>query len=149
MMGEKVPWRRRIARAAFVCVSNAVLWILIPTLLGSLLSQALPSTPLTVPTFVYAFGAAITGLQTLAALTEGMAISVPFSSGGYIASAYYIWAATDGGNLQLSTMGAGFVLSFAPMVYLIMLPPLFGALRVPVAFLLEGNEVARPVLDEV
>jgi len=149
MMGERIPLSHRVGRAAYVLAFNLVLWVAIPILLSNLLSQALPSSPLAIPAFVYAFGAVITGLQTLAALTEGMAISVPFSSGGYIASAYYIWAVTAGGNLPVNTAGVSLVLSFTPIVFLLMVGPLFGAVRAPLLFLLEQSEVARPVPDEL
>jgi len=149
MMGSKVSWKRRVTRAAYILVFNVVLWIAIPSLLGEVLSQTLPSTPLSSASFIYAFGAVITALQTLAALTEGMAVSVPFNSGGYIASAYYIWAATEGGNLSFSTSGLNIALGFAPIVFLLMLPALFGAVRMPILFLLEQSEVARAIPDEI
>jgi hypothetical protein len=137
-----------VGRAAYILVFNIVLWLAIPILLSNQLSQALPSSPLSEPSFLYAFGAAITGLQTLAALTEGMAVSVPFNSGGYVASAYYIWAVTNGGTLTVTTQGISVVLSFTPLLFLLMLAPLFGAVRAPLAFLLEESEVARPSPDE-
>lgn len=101
------------------------------------------------PAFIYAFGAVITGLQVLGALTEGMAVSVPFVSGSYVVSAYYIWVATSGGNLPLSAAGLAVVLSFRPIVFLLMLPSLFGALRAPLTFLLEESEVARAFPNEL
>ncbi len=148
MLGTKVSRKRRVGRAALVLVFNAALWILLPSLIGGFLAQALPSTPLAVPEFIYAFGAVITGLQVLGALTEGMALSVPFTSGAYVVSAYYIWAATGGGYLPLSAAGINIVLAFQPLVFLIMLPSLFSAIRVPITFLLEKSEVARPMSDE-
>ncbi len=149
MMGARVSLKRRVLKASFVLVLNVVLWILLPTILASYISQALPSSPLTVPVFIYAFGAAITGLQVLGALTGGMALSVPFISGSYLVSAYYIWVATDGGNLPLAAAGVSIVLAFRPLVFLVMLPSLFGAIRTPLTFLLEESEVARPATDEL
>jgi len=149
MIGEKVSLERRVAKASLVAVFNAVLWVLLPSLLGETLSRALPSTPLAIPSFVYAFGAAITALQTVAALTEGMAVSVPFTAGAYVTEAYYIWTATSGGNLALSVSGVSFVIAFAPLVYLMMVPPLFGALRAPITFLLEETEASRPAPDVI
>ncbi len=136
-------------KAALVLVVNSVLWILLPTIIGQYLARALPSSPLAVPTFIYAFGVVITGLQVLGALTEGMALSIPFTSGSYFVSAYYIWAATGGGNLPLTAEGISILLAFRPIVFLLMLPSLFSAVRVPITFLLEQSEVARPAPDEL
>jgi len=138
-----------VAKAALVFVVNAALWILLPGLLGQYLSRALPSTPLAIPTFVYTFGAAITGLLVLGALTEGMATSIPFTSGAYFVQAYYIWTATNGGNIAVSASGTSILLTFVPLVTLLMLPSLFSAIRGPLTFLLEDSEVARQAPDEV
>jgi hypothetical protein len=118
-------------------------------LIGNALSAVSKSIPLTESSFIYAFGATITGLQVLAALTQGMAVSVPFASGSYLASAYFIWAATNGGDIAVLTGGLSVSFSFAPLVYLLMLPLFFGALRAPITFLLEESEVARAVTDVV
>ncbi|MDA4123875.1 MAG: hypothetical protein OK438_00300 [Thaumarchaeota archaeon] len=149
MIGPEVPLSRRVLKATLVLVLNATLWILVPSILGAFISRALPSSPLTIPLFIYEFGAIITGLQVLGALTEGKALSIPFVSGSYVVSAYYIWVATDGGNLPLTAAGVDITLAFRPIVFLIMLPSLFGALRAPLTFLLEESEVARLVPDEV
>ncbi|HMD79295.1 MAG TPA: hypothetical protein VKF39_04850, partial [Nitrososphaerales archaeon] len=93
--------------------------------------------------------AVITGLQVLGALTEGMIISVPFESGGYLAVAIYIYLAVDGGILALTTSGLGFVFSFQPLIFLLVLPPLYGALRTPVTYLMDYHEAARPSPDTV
>jgi hypothetical protein len=134
-------------RAALVLVANLVFWILIPIAIGGLLSKESTPTPLSTPSFIYAFGAVITALQVLAALTQGMAVSVPFNTGSYIAEAYYVWAATNGGSLAISAAGTAVTFDFAPIVYLLMLPLLFNALRFPVTFLLEQSEAARPFSD--
>jgi hypothetical protein len=147
LIGESFPLTHRIFRAALILVANLVFWILIPIALGGLLSKESTSTPLSTPSFVYAFGAAITALQVLAALTQGMAVSVPFNTGSYLTEAYYIWAATDGGKLAISAGGLDVSFGFAPLVYLLMLPLLFNAVRFPVTFLLEQSEVARPFSD--
>jgi len=149
MIGENYTLGHRILRAALVFVANLVFWILIPIAIGGILSKSSTSTPLSTPSFVYAFGAVITALQVLAALTQGMAVSVPFNPGSYIAEAYYIWAATNGGNLAISAGGLDVAFGFAPLVYLLMLPLLFNAVRFPVTFLLEQSEVARPFSDEL
>ncbi len=124
------------------------LWVIIPVVhlqshLQVVAFQALSITP----TFIYTFGAIITGLQVLGALTEGTGASVPFVTGSHIASAYYIYAAVDGGTLALSTAGMGLSLDFRPLLYLMILPSLFGAVRAPLAYLAEEHEAARPAQD--
>lgn len=148
MIGERVSRRSRVLRAIFALAANALLWIVTPSLLGSALHQLDPTSPLGIPAFVYAFGAAITGAFVLAALTHGQALSAVFSAGGYLAEAFYIWTATEGGNLSFNVTGVGIVLGIQPLVYLLMLPSLFSALRAPLTFLLDQSEVARPVPDE-
>ena len=129
-------------------VVNMTLWVIIPSLIFGLISGLLPSSPLAFSrTFIYAFGATITGLQVLGALTEGMGVSIPFVTGSYIASAYYIYAAVDGGMFALSTAGMGLSLDFRPLLYLMMLPSLFGAIRTPLTYLAEEHEAARPATD--
>jgi hypothetical protein len=148
LISERVPLRRRVPKAAFSLVGNVIVWILLPSFISSYLAASLPSIPLANLSFIYAFGAVITGLQVLGALTEGMAVSVPFVAGSYLVSAYYIWAATDGGMIPVSAAGVSIILSFRPLVFLLMVPSLFNAVKAPVTFLLEGNEVTRPSPDE-
>jgi hypothetical protein len=147
---EKVGWGRRVTRAMMLGLLNVILWIFIPTILFQYLASISPgvSIPLT-PTLIYTFGAVITGLQVLGALTEGMIISVPFESGGYLATAVYIYMAVDGGILALTASGLGFVFSFQPLIFLLVLPPLYAALRTPVMYLMEYHEAARPSPDTV
>jgi hypothetical protein len=145
---RRITWKRRISRAIMQLVLNATLWLIMPLLIFGLISKSLPSSPLTITsTFIYAFGATITGLQVLGALTEGMGVSIPLVTGSYIASAYYIYAAVDGGTLALSTSGTGLLLDFRPLLYLMMLPSLFSAIRTPLAYLAEEHEAARPASD--
>lgn len=130
-------------------VLNVTLWVVIPLFIFGLVSQSLPPGSLTTitPTLIYAFGAIITGLQVLGALTEGMGASIPFVTGSHIASAYYIYAAVNGGTLALSAGGMGLSLDFRPLLYLMMLPSLFGALRAPLAYVAEEHEAGRPAQD--
>ena len=147
---EKVGWRRRITRAVLLGVLNVILYILIPSILFQYLTSIAPGVPIPLTqTLIYTFGAVITGLQVLGALTEGMIVSVPFESGGYLATAVYIYMAVDGGTLALSASGLGFVFSIQPLVYILVLPPLYGALRTPLSYLLEYHEAARPSPDTV
>jgi len=110
---------------------------------GSLSSSPMPITS----TFIYTFGAIIIGLQVLAALTEGMTVSVPLVTGSHIAVAYYIYAAVNGGTLALTAAGMGLSLDLRPLLYLMMLPSLFSAVRVPLAYLAEEHEAARAAAD--
>jgi hypothetical protein len=146
----RITRRRRISRAIIQLAINLVLWVIIPLVTLGLVSGSMPSNPLAItPTFIYAFGATITGLQVLGALTEGMATSIPSVTGAHIASAYYIYAAVNGGTLALSTAGVGLSLDFRPLLYLIMLPSLFNAIRAPLVYLTEEHEAARPAPDLV
>ncbi len=128
--------RRRILRATGILILNLVLWILIPQYLGSLLSSRVPSTPLAVPTFIYTFGLIIIALQVVAALTEGMGISFPFVSAYHLVFAYYVWVVTQGGLISVAANGTHIVFYFTPLVYLILVSPLFDAFRAPAAFVL-------------
>jgi len=143
-----VSWRRRISRAIVSLVINLILWVVIPSYLFGLISGLAPSNALTItPAFVYAFGFTITGLQVLGALTEGMAASVPLMTGSYVAMAYYIYAAVNGGTLALTAAGIGISLDFQPLLYLLVLPPLFSAVRTPLTYLADEHEAARPSTD--
>ncbi len=150
MIEEPVGWGRKITHAVWLLVLNLILWVAIPVVIFSLLAQRLPSLPLAYdPGFVYAFGATITGLQVLGALAEGHAIRVPIVSGSYLASAYFIWAITWGGDLSVTSSGLQITLFFQPLVFLLMLPSLFSAVRDPLTYLLEQTEVARLSSDAV
>jgi len=147
---EKVTWERRITRAIMLGLLNGILWIFVPVVLLSYLESIAPgvSIPFT-STLVYTFGAVITGLFVLSALSEGMIVSIPFESGGYLAAAVYIYVAVDGGSLALSASGINFVFSIQPLTFLLVLPPLYGALRVPLSYLLDYHEAARASPDSV
>ena len=141
-------------RASALAVFNTIIWVVIPYFISSQLSR-LPNTATSASPgifslgFVYAFGAIITGLQVLGALTEGMAISVPFLSGSHITSAYYIYSAVSGGTLALEAAGMKLTFSFQPLLFLFILPSMFNAIKEPIEFLLERSEVARSASDLV
>lgn len=150
MSAPEYSWGYRISHAASTALFNVILWILIPSILISQLSGALPASPIPLNTsFVYAFGITITVLQVLAILTMGMALSAPFKSGSYIAEAYYIWAAVNGGSLAFSVQGIGIGLAFQPLLFLLMLLPLFNAVRAPMTYLLEQSEASAAASDAV
>jgi hypothetical protein len=143
MIGEEVRLSRRILMAGAQLVINVILWIVIPSILLSFIRQDIPNIPLAYPNFIYVFGAAITGLQVLRALTEGKAVSVVFASGGNVASAFYIWEAVNGGTLSVTAAGMNVTFVFELLIFLLMLPSLFGAVQAPLVFLLDQSEAAR------
>ena len=143
-----VTWRRRIFRAVVQLVINLVSWVVIPSLIYSAISGLSSSSPLPVNlTFIYAVGATITGLQVMGALTEGMALSVPFVTGSHFTSAYYLYAVVNGGIFAFSAAGVSLSLDFQPLLFLILLPSLFSAVRTPLAYLAEGHEAVKPASD--
>jgi hypothetical protein len=147
---ERVTWRGLIPSAVVQLAVNVVLWVVIPVYVLGLISELLPSSPLPITTTsIIAFGATITGLQFLGALTEGRAVSIPLETGSHIALAYYIYSAVDGGTIALSAAGRSLSLGFQPLLYLMVLPSLFSAVRVPLAYLTDEHEAARPASDSV
>lgn len=136
MSGQVPPLRRRLLKAAGVLVVNIILWIVVPYYIGALIAKQVPSTPLSTPIFVYEFGAIMTAVQVIIALTEGMAVSVPFISASYLIAAYYVWAATNGGNLSFVEQGLTVSIGFQLLVFVLILPSIWGAIRAPVNFLL-------------
>lgn len=144
----RITRRRRIISAILRLIINIISWVIIPTILSNYISTAVPSSSFTLSTtLIYTFGAIITGLQVLSALTEGMAVSIPLVTGSYVAIAYYIYVAVDGGTLALTAAGIGVSLGFQPLLYLVVLPPLFSAIRAPLAYLAEEHEAAQPASD--
>jgi hypothetical protein len=135
--------RRRVLKAVEVVALNVVFWILIPYYAGVLLSSYAPSSPLTIPAFVYEFGLLITVLEVGAALTEGMAVSVPFVSTVSLVSALYLWLALEGGKIAVTAAGIGIVLGFQPLLYLIIVPSLWGAARAPLSYLVRRRAAAK------
>lgn len=149
MMEEPgITWTRRIGRASYALLLNFLLWVLLPAYLSGYISQAGISTPLN-DSFVIAFGATITGLQVMAALSEGSSLAAICSSGSYIAEAYYIWEASDGGRLVLTVHQSQVSLAFQPLLFLLVLPSLFSAVRTPLVYVLDKSEAAGPSKDQV
>jgi len=152
-MGEYVSWRSRILGAAFAAALNIVVWVVVPYFLYSGLLRLEPTASSAASSgifsldFIYTFGAIITGLEVMGALTNGMAVSVPLISGGYIASAYFTYALVNGGTFALDAAGLKFALSFQLLLFLLMLPSLFNAVKGPISFLLERTEAGRGASD--
>jgi hypothetical protein len=144
----EITWSRRIVKVIYVVVINIVLWIVVPNLLISFLARSVPNLEST-GEIIYVYGAIITALQALGALTEGSALSVPFNSGSYIASAYYIYIITNGGLLAFSSRGIALELNFQLLLALMVLASLFNALRYPIVYLLDQSEASKGATDEV
>ena len=133
--------------AVAALVTNLVLWVVIPGAISSLIARTVPGLPLDSLGFVFSFGALITGLHVLGALMDGTALSVPFVAGGHIATAVYLWTALEGGVLSFVAGGSAITLGFEPLLFLMILPLLFSAVRVPVVFLLDSSEAGLPERD--
>jgi hypothetical protein len=147
MISETKPLKRRVFIAIITLVTNFVLWILIPSAISFFIATTMPDLPLANLRFILTFGAIITGLQVLGAITDGLAISVPVFSGAYVASAFYIWEAVEGGTLSFVAAGMPVTVSLRTLVFLLVLPALFNAVRGPVEFLLEKSEAGLPARE--
>ena len=141
MFGQKISTRRRILKASWILALNVLLWIVVPYYAGIFLSKIVPSSPITIPAFVYEFGIVLTILEVAAALTQGMGISVPFISAAALVSALYLWMITNGGNLAVSAQGTTLVLEFQLLVYLLIVPSLWAAVRAPLSYLVHRRSI--------
>lgn len=127
-----------------------MLWIVIPYYVGAFLASRIPNTPLIIPTFVYEFGVLFVILDVGAAFFDGKGVSVPFLSGVAILSAVYLWLITNGGSLTFSTQGTSIALDFQLLVYLLIVPSIWAAIRWPLAYLVyrrsmrEGADALSP-----
>jgi hypothetical protein len=135
MFGTKVTTRRRVLSALWALILNVILWIVIPYYLGIFLASRVPDTPLTIPNFVYEFGIMFIVLDVGAAFFQGMAVSVPFISGAALLTAVYLWLATNGGNLSVTTSGIEIGLGFQLLLYVLVLPSIWAAIRAPLSYL--------------
>lgn len=145
MFGQKISARRRILKASWVLFLNLLVWIIVPYYIGMFLSKWIPSSPITIPVIVYEFGIVLTILEVAAALTQGMAISVPFISAAALVSALYLWMITNGGNLAVSAQGTSIVLGFQLLVYLLIVPSLWAALRAPLSYMVHRRNMQAEV----
>lgn len=126
--------RRRVAKAIWAFVLNAIFWIVIPYYLGIFLVHYIPETPLAIPTFVYEFGALFITLDVGAAFFDGLAVSVPFLSGVALLSAVYLWLITNGGDLTFNASNLTIGLDFKLLLYVLILPSLWAAVRAPISY---------------
>ena len=141
MYNPNIPLRKRIMSAMFALIINAIFWIVIPYYIGTLLATRVPESALVVPTFVYEFGAMFIILEVGAAFFQGKAISVPFISGAALLSAVYIWLVTNGGNLTVVASGISIGLGFQLMLYVLILPSIWAAIRAPLSYMIWRRSV--------
>ena len=147
--GKEISMRRRVLSATWAFIANFVLWIVIPYYIGTLLVGRVPESALTVPSFVYEFGALFIMLEVGAAFFRGKGISVPFLSAVAVLAAVYLWLITNGGNLSVTAAGIDITLGFQTMVYVLLLPEIWAAIRAPLSYLvwrrsLRGEYVVPP-----
>lgn len=135
MYGQTIPTRKRITSAVWALVVNAIFWIVIPYYVGVFLSGRVPDSALTVPTFVYEFGILFIILEVGAAFFRGKAIAVPMISAVALLTVVYIWYATNGGILGVETSGITIALSFRLLLYVLVLPSIWAAIRAPLTYI--------------
>ncbi len=136
MYEPDIPMRKRAMGAVWAFVINVIVWIVVPYYVGSYLAGKVPETPITSLTFVYEFGVLFIVLDVGAALFRGKAIAVPFISGAALLSAVYLWLVTNGGDLSISTSGIEISLGFTLLLYILILPSIWGAIRAPISYML-------------
>jgi len=133
--GKTVTTRKRIMSAVWALLVNVIFWIVIPYYVGVFLSGRVPESALTIPTFVYEFGAIFIILEVGAAYFQGKAMAVPMISAVALLTVVYIWYATNGGVLGVETSGITIALSFRLLLYVIVLPSIWAAIRAPLTYL--------------
>jgi len=135
MYGQTITTRKRITSAVWALVVNTIFWIVIPYYVGVFLAGRVPESALTVPIFVYEFGILFTILEVGAAFFQGRAVSVPLISAVALLTVVYIWDATNGGLLGVETSGITIALSFRLMLYVLVLPSIWAAIRAPLSYM--------------
>ena len=139
MYGKTITTRKRILSAVWALVVNVVFWIVIPYYVGVFLAGRVPESALTVPSFVYEFGVLFIILEVGAAFFQGKAVAVPMISGVALLTVVYIWYATNGGILGVETAGITIALSFRILLYVLVLPSVWAAIRAPLAYMVWRN----------
>ena len=139
MYGKTITTRKRILSAVWALVVNVVFWIVIPYYVGVFLAGRVPESALTVPSFVYEFGVLFIVLEVGAAFFQGKAVAVPMISGVALLTVVYIWYATNGGILGVETAGITIALSFRILLYVLVLPSVWAAIRAPLAYMVWRN----------
>jgi hypothetical protein len=145
--GKTITTRKRITSAVWALVLNTIFWIVIPYYVGVFLTGRVPDSALTVPTFVYEFGILFIILEVGAAFFQGKAVAVPMISAVALLTVVYIWYATNGGVLGVEASGITLALSFRLMLYVIVLPSIWAAIRAPLSYLVWRHSLAGPVSE--
>jgi len=135
LYGQTITTRKRITSAAWALVVNAIFWIVIPYYVGVFLTGRVSDSALTVPTFVYEFGILFIILEVGAAFFRGKAVAVPMISGVALLTVVYIWYVTNGGVLGVETSGITLALGFRLLLYVLVLPSIWAAIRAPLTYL--------------
>ena len=143
MYAPDIPLRKRTLGAVRSVALNVVFWIVVPYYVGVYLSSVVPQSAITIPTFVYAFGAAFTALDAGAAFFRGRGMAVPCISGVALLSAAYIWLVANGGSLAVNASGVSVALGFRLLLYLVVLPSVGAAVRAPLSYLFWRRAVRR------
>ena len=134
MYGQTITTRKRIMSAVWALVVNTIFWIVIPYYVGVFLTGRVQDSALTVPTFVYEFGILFIILEVGAAFYRGKAVAVPMISGVALLTVVYIWYVTNGGVLGVETSGITLALSFRLLLYVLVLPSIWAAIRAPLTY---------------
>jgi len=134
LYGQTITTRKRITSAAWALVVNAIFWIVIPYYVGVFLTGRVSDSALTVPTFVYEFGILFIILEVGAAFFRGKAVAVPMISGVALLTVVYVWYVTNGGVLGVETSGITLALSFRLLLYVLVLPSIWAAIRAPLTY---------------
>ena len=135
MYGQAITTRKRFTSAVWALVVNTFFWIVIPYYVGVFLTGRVPESALTIPTFVYVFGIIFIILEVGAAFFQGKIIAVPMISAVALLTVVYIWYATNGGILGVQTSGITLALTFRIMLYVLVLPSIWAAIRAPLSYL--------------
>ena len=146
MYGQEIGTRKRVTSAAWALVVNAIFWIVIPYYIGVFLTGRVPESALTIPTFVYEFGILFIILEVGAAFFKGKAVAVPMISAVALLTVVYIWYATNGGVLGVDSSGITIALSFRLMLYVLVLPSIWAAMREPLTYVVWRRVLRREAL---
>ena len=141
--GKTFTTRRRIVKAQWAMVINVIVWVVVPYYIGTQLIGRVGGSPLTIPAFVYQFGALFTILDVGAAYFDGLAACVPFLSAVAILSAAYLWLVTNGGDLSVAASGITVALDIRLLVYVFIIPSIWAAIRAPVVYLVWRRALRR------
>lgn len=139
--------RKRIFNAVVVLAVNIITWVVIPYYLGTLLAGVEPNTPLVIPSFVYVYGIVITALVVAATLTEGHPVWVPLTMASSLVVAYYLWAVTSGGILSIVQGSTQVTIDFRLILYFILAPIVWPAVRAPVSYYLYRRAASAPAVE--